>query len=105
MDHVIVVGSGASGVHFALSLLERGHRVTMVDGGKRGSNPPHPDATYTRLKERLDDPARHLLGEDFSPLETLQRHAVGPGKTRGDKAYSHAGSGWDLRLGAHYENP
>ncbi|NIM01438.1 MAG: hypothetical protein GTO30_13710 [Acidobacteria bacterium] len=65
MDHVVVVGSGASGVHFALSLLERGHRVTMVDGGKRGPVPPHPDATYTQLKERLDDPARYLLGEDF----------------------------------------
>ncbi len=66
MEHVVVVGSGASGVHFAQSLLERGHRVTMVDGGKRGPDPVHPDATYTQLKERLDDPARHLLGDDFS---------------------------------------
>ena len=28
MADVIVVGSGASGVHFALSLLKKGHEVT-----------------------------------------------------------------------------
>ena len=33
MTHVVVVGSGASGVHFALTALERGHDVTMVDVG------------------------------------------------------------------------
>ena len=64
MANVLVVGSGASGVHFALSLLERGHTVTMVDGGKSGEAFPMPDADYAGLKERLEDPARYLLGDD-----------------------------------------
>ena len=66
MADVLVVGSGASGVHFALSLLERGHRVTMVDGGKSGPEFPLPQANYAELKDRLDDPVSYLLGRDFS---------------------------------------
>ena len=46
MDRVLVVGSGASGVHFALSLLERGHHVTMVDGGLSGRAFPLADAGF-----------------------------------------------------------
>lgn len=65
MAEVLVVGSGASGVHFALSLLQRGHRVTMVDGGASGPKFPLPDANFAQLKERLKDPVRHLLGRDF----------------------------------------
>ena len=34
MAHVTVVGCGASALHFALTLLERGHRVTLVDVGR-----------------------------------------------------------------------
>ena len=34
MARVSVVGSGASGVHFALTLLEKGYDVTMLDVGR-----------------------------------------------------------------------
>ena len=36
MDKVVIVGSGASGVHFALSLLEKGYEVVMLDVGVGG---------------------------------------------------------------------
>ena len=68
MRKVTVVGSGASGVHFALSLLEKGYRVHMLDVGWSGREPPAPDLPLDRLKERLADPSRYLLGNDFSAL-------------------------------------
>lgn len=84
MDRVLVVGSGASGTHFALSLLERGHHVTMVDGGGVGKPFPLPEASYAELKERLDDPVRYLLGEDFRgvvlPGSDEEYYGVPPGK-------------------------
>ncbi len=65
-----VVGSGASGVHFALSLLERGHAVTMVDVGRTA--PPHvrPDLSFRGLKSELDDPAEYFLGNDYASVTT-----------------------------------
>lgn len=62
---VTVVGAGAAAVHFALSVLERGGRVLMLDTGRTGAPQPHPDASFPGLKERLDDPERWFLGEDF----------------------------------------
>ena len=37
MGRVLIVGSGASGVHFALSVLGKGWEVVMVDVGWKGS--------------------------------------------------------------------
>ena len=65
MARVTVVGSGASGVHFAWTLLQRGHQVTMIDGGLAGRPFPYPDANYAELKEQLDDPVDYLLGKEF----------------------------------------
>jgi choline dehydrogenase-like flavoprotein len=65
---VLVVGSGASAVHFAQSALERGHDVTMVDVGRRRPDPVRPDDSFEDLKRNLDDPVAHLLGESFESV-------------------------------------
>lgn len=81
---VLVVGSGPSGVHFALTALRRGFEVTMVDVGRRGPPPVFPDATFDQLKERLDDPARYLLGADLEglvlPTREKEYYGFPPGK-------------------------
>lgn len=64
----VVVGSGPSGVHFAQTVLERGHEVLMLDVGH--GRPEHllPDASFDEVKQRLDDPAAWLLGGDFESV-------------------------------------
>src|SRR5262245_32760013 len=62
---VAVVGSGASGVHFALSALRKGHQVTMLDVGRRGPEPVNPADGFDALKSKLIDPAAYFLGEGF----------------------------------------
>jgi choline dehydrogenase-like flavoprotein len=62
---MFVVGSGASGVHFALSLLQKGVNVTMLDVGRQGAAPVSPAATFSELKATLPDPSAYFLGEDF----------------------------------------
>lgn len=68
MARVTVVGSGASGAHFAQSLLERGHQVVMFDVGYEGPRPPLPEARVSALKEGLEDPAAFFLGDDFDAV-------------------------------------
>lgn len=65
MRPVVVVGSGASGVHFAQSLLERGREVLLLDVGHEATPAVLPDETFAGLKNRLDDPVAYLLGERF----------------------------------------
>jgi choline dehydrogenase-like flavoprotein len=65
---VTVVGSGASGVHFALSALRRGLAVRMIDIGRRGRAPVLPDLGLDDLKRQLDDPAAYFLGEQFDAV-------------------------------------
>lgn len=64
MTRIVVVGSGASGVHFALTALERGHDVTLVDVGNERPAPVEKDASIEALKDRLADPSAWFLGED-----------------------------------------
>ena len=68
MAAITVVGSGASAVHFALTLLERGHRVLMLDLGYPGPRPPLPDERVSGLKERLDDPVEYFLGRAYEAV-------------------------------------
>lgn len=63
MSRVVVIGSGASGVHFALTALRRGHEVTLVDVGYERPAPVLPSATFGELKEQLPDPLAYFLGE------------------------------------------
>lgn len=65
MTTITVVGSGPSGVHFAQSALEKGHRVRLVDVGIKGPQPVLPDASLVQLKHRLEDPTAYFLGEDY----------------------------------------
>ena len=67
-DPVVVVGSGASGVHFALSVLRKGYRVVMLDVGHASAEPVNPGDSLNDLKRRLDDPVRYFLGPDFEAL-------------------------------------
>ncbi len=62
---VTVVGSGASGVHFALSVLRKGGTVRMLDVGRRGRVPVLPDASLDDLKTQLEDPAGYFLGPRY----------------------------------------
>jgi choline dehydrogenase-like flavoprotein len=66
MDKVVIVGSGASGVHFALSLLQKGYHVLMLDAGNSGPDPVNRQDSFVDLKAKLEDPAAYFLGEDFS---------------------------------------
>ena len=61
---IVVVGSGASGVHFALTALERGHDVVLLDVGNQRGPVPAPDATFSELKDTLPDPAGYFLGAE-----------------------------------------
>ena len=63
MARHLVIGSGASGVHYALTVLERGEEVTLLDVGYERPIAPLPDATSTQLKEQLEDPLSDILGE------------------------------------------
>lgn len=64
----VVVGSGASSVHFARAALERGCAVRMIDVGHPKPEQPLPDASLDDLKRDLDDPARWFLGDDFGSM-------------------------------------
>ena len=63
MPSVVVVGSGACGVHFALTALERGWRVVLLDVGNERPAPVLPHATFDQLKSELPDPLTWFLGE------------------------------------------
>lgn len=64
MADILVVGSGASGVHFALTALQRGHAVTLVDVGYQRPPPVLPENTVEELRDRLEDPVSYFLGPD-----------------------------------------
>ncbi len=68
MGKVTVVGSGASGVHFALSLLKKGYEVEMLDVGFSGELPVNVNDNFNDLKNNLDDPVKYFLGEDFETV-------------------------------------
>ncbi|MEO8198921.1 MAG: GMC oxidoreductase [Gemmatimonadota bacterium] len=62
MSTVLIVGSGATGVHFAMTSLARGHDVLMLDVGHERPAAVLPDADFNGLKENLDDPVSYFLG-------------------------------------------
>ena len=65
---IVVVGSGVSGAHAALTLLERGHGVELWDVGRQESPFPERGATFHELKRQLADPVAYFLGADRSAL-------------------------------------
>jgi len=67
-DPLIVIGSGASGVHFALAALRKGRRVLMLDVGHTGQDAVRPGDTLNSLKRNLPDPAAYFLGPRYESL-------------------------------------
>ena len=68
VKEVVVVGSGPSGIHAALALVERGIRVTLLDGGLTGN---HTSA------EQLGMPFTHLKRHPAQDRVFLGPHASG----------------------------
>lgn len=84
MDRIVIVGSGASGVHFALSALRKGYQVTMIDVGYEKPDPVNRDDTFTTLKENLSDPAAYFLGDRYQgvllPGSEKEYYGIPPNK-------------------------
>jgi choline dehydrogenase-like flavoprotein len=84
MNPIIVVGSGASGVHFALAALRKGRRVVMLDVGHTGQEVVRPDDSLNGLKQNLPDPVGYFLGPRYESLvlpgSTGESHAIPPSK-------------------------
>lgn len=68
MDPVVVVGSGASGAHFALAALRKGRRVLMLDVGYVGREHVNPGDTLNGLKRHVPDPVEYFLGKGYESL-------------------------------------
>lgn len=62
MANCTVIGSGPSGVHFALTALQQGHRVEMIDVGRAPPAAVNPQDSFVDLKANLEDPAGYFLG-------------------------------------------
>lgn len=68
MEKILIVGSGASGVHFALSVLKKGYDVVMLDVGHAKVASVHPGDTFNGLKTNLNDPVGYFLGQQFEAV-------------------------------------
>ena len=68
METIVVVGSGASGVHFAQTALEKGYRVVMLDVGRPRPEPVAPEYDFVSLKTKVQDPVQYFLGSRFESL-------------------------------------
>ena len=98
---VTVVGSGASGVHFALSVLRKGGSVRMLDVGRQARAQVLPDAGVNRLKSELDDPAAYFLGSRYEaallPGDNDEYYGTPPSKDyvfQHPDGFGHASSGF-----------
>lgn len=65
---ILVVGSGPSGVHFALTALRKDHQVVMLDVGGARPDTVLPDEDFLGLKSRAQDPAGYFLGPEFAAI-------------------------------------
>ena len=83
---ILIIGSGPTGVHFALSALKKNHQVTMLDVGTQRPAMALPEENFTGLKQSLDDPVRYFLGEKFDaailpePGTDFKYYALPPSK-------------------------
>ncbi len=84
-DPVVIVGAGATAVHFAQTALELGRRVVMLDVGRPRPAPVLPPASLNQLKSDLDDPVRYFLGENYEalilPSDTDEYYGFPPSKS------------------------
>jgi choline dehydrogenase-like flavoprotein len=84
MDKIVIVGSGASGVHFALSVLKKGYEVTMLDVGYQREEILNPEQNINELRADLNDPVAYFLGENFEafipPDNKSEYYGIPPSK-------------------------
>ncbi len=99
---VTVVGSGASGIHFALTLLKKGKKVTLVDTGYQAPPKVNVEDSFKDLKENLEDPAEYFLGKEYesvvSPEFSHEIYGFPPNKQyvfRTPKGFSHHSEGFE----------
>ncbi|OGQ45958.1 MAG: hypothetical protein A3I05_05030 [Deltaproteobacteria bacterium RIFCSPLOWO2_02_FULL_44_10] len=71
-----VIGSGPSAVHAALTLLERGKRVRLLDVGEEEKPIPYPEVNFLELKSKLSDPFRFFLGEHAEGVLSPNREEI-----------------------------
>jgi len=101
MDTIVVIGSGASGVHFALTALRKGRRVLMLDVGHTGREAVLPADSLNELKKNLPDPVDYFLGARYQSLilpgRTGEYYAFPPSKQHVFKnrpEFQHRASGF-----------
>ena len=63
-----IIGSGAAGANAALTLLERGHKVEMLDYGKLDSAPLEISQTFKTVKSNARLAASFFYGNDLSGI-------------------------------------
>ncbi len=84
MEKIVIVGSGASGAHFALSVLHKGYQVTMLDVGCVKPDYVNPDDNFRELKINLSDPVQYFLGQHYEavvyPDATREYYGFPPNK-------------------------
>lgn len=84
-DPMVIVGSGAAGVHCALTLLQAGCRVRMLDVGQIGQSPPLPRVPVSELKSQLPDSQGYFLGANAKeirlPGDDGEYYALPPSKS------------------------
>jgi choline dehydrogenase-like flavoprotein len=84
MERVTVVGSGPSAVHFTLSVLQKGHEVTMLDVGYEKVPAVNPTDSFVGLKKNLPDPVAYFLGKNYEgvllPHDTREYYGIPPSK-------------------------
>jgi len=68
VTRTVIVGSGVSGAHASLTLLERGHDVELWDVGTEENAFPGHGPTFHELKQSLPDPVTYFLGSDLGAL-------------------------------------
>ncbi|MGH9200055.1 MAG: hypothetical protein ACRD2A_02320, partial [Vicinamibacterales bacterium] len=102
MKPIVVVGSGASAVHFTITALEKGREVIMLDVGRRRPEPVMPAASWAQLKDQLPDPTAYFLGERFEsvllPGGRGEYYGFPPSKRHvfeGVPQYRHVSSGFE----------
>lgn len=68
MARYLVVGSGATGVHFAQTMLERGETVELIDVGYRAPPAEDVDLDFSGLKDAGIEGGRYFLGPESSAV-------------------------------------
>ncbi len=88
-NDVLVIGSGMAGVHTALALIEKGKKVTMIDGGiKPDWIPQYCNNNFEDVRLHRQNQYELFLGKDLSaiPVDGLSG-GLGGGQLSGNRSY------------------